>query len=367
MNRIIRIPGVALLSLMLLPGAGWTGAKTLDDPFVFFRPAVVITPDERRIIDTGQVVVRVLPAPEEEVAVLAAVRLEAGGETLVAGVRHIAELKKGPFVLAIRRFSDPPNLRDLDGLALDREDLEAIRECRPSQCKIKLSRQELERLRRVAADSGAQWKSALQEAFQGLVLERVRAYRARGHRGISEYNDHATPVSLQAKFSSLIRGSPFLLAHMPRLAAYLEDYPRTLPGVESFLYWSKETFGRKAVISVTHVCIVRTDGHGGLPEALVAGKQVFATHYMNGALALTAVIPGRPGSHNYLVYLNRSQVDALGGFLGWLKRAVVHQRLKGETDKIFRALRERLERLERSRSTSPAPHPSPCGNGHESQ
>ena len=115
-----------------------------------------------------------------------------------------------------------------------------------------------------------------------------------------------------------------------------------MPQVESFVYWSKERFGGRPVISVTHVSMLRGAG-AAQPDALVAGKQIFATHYMNGALALTAIVGGGPGSRRYLAYLNRSEVDVLSGFFGGLVRWLVERRLKSEASDVLQGLRRRLE------------------------
>ena len=115
-----------------------------------------------------------------------------------------------------------------------------------------------------------------------------------------------------------------------------------MPGVESFVYWSKERLAGKPIVSVTHVNIALSSDPG-LPQALVAGKAIFATHYVNAALALTAIVSGGPGRPNYLVYLNRSDVDALGGFLGGVVRWVAERRLKNEAAGVLEGLRRRLE------------------------
>jgi hypothetical protein len=337
--RVFQLIALALLwSSRVLAAA----QQAAGDPFLFFSPAVVITPAERQHLDRGQVLVRVLPGQEREIAVFCAAAFDRGGEALVQGVRRIEELKRGPYVFAIGRFSDPPGIGDLARLSLDEEDLESIRDCRLSDCAVKLSGSEMEQLRR-AAEPGTNWKSGLQDTFRSLVLERVSTYKARGHEGIPGYQDTRTPVDLKAEFSGIVRHSPYLVERMPQFAAYLEGYPHVpAPAPESFFYWSKEKIGRKPVISVTHVSIIRGENRAELPEVLVAGKQVFATHYMNGALALTAVVGGRDGTPRYLVYLNRSRVDVLGGFLGWVKRTIVEERLESETEKIFQALRDRL-------------------------
>jgi hypothetical protein len=58
---------------------------------------------------------------------------------------------------------------------------------------------------------------------------------------------------------------------------------------------------------------------------------------------LTALVRGAPGGSNYLVYLNRSEADVLGGFFGGLVRWFVERRLKAEAPNVLQSLRERLE------------------------
>ncbi len=64
---------------------------------------------------------------------------------------------------------------------------------------------------------------------------------------------------------------------------------------------------------------------------------------MNGSLALTAIMRGGAGSPNYLVYLNRSEVDVVGGFWGSLVRLVVERRLKAEASEVLQGVRKRLD------------------------
>jgi hypothetical protein len=102
------------------------------------------------------------------------------------------------------------------------------------------------------------------------------------------------------------------------------------------LYWSKETFARKPVISVTRVAIMRGNGRSPFPEVLIASKQVFATHYTNGSLAVTMLLLDPPGSSpRYLAYVNRSAVDVVGGLLGI-------RRLQRETERLFAIQRNRI-------------------------
>jgi hypothetical protein len=134
-----------------------------------------------------------------------------------------------------------------------------------------------------------------------------------------------------------------LTAHLPQFARHLSGDPGTgTPALESFVYWSKERLAGKAIISATNVTILRSD-EPGLPDALVAGKQIFATHYVNASLSITAILRGNPGAHNYLAYVNRSEVDMLGGMFGGLTRRVLQRRLKAEAATVLQGLRRRLE------------------------
>src|SRR5258708_7875597 len=54
-------------------------------------------------------------------------------------------------------------------------------------------------------------------------------------------------------------------------------------------------------------CGIGSDNSPLPPRA--TGKEIFATHYVNASLDLTAVIRGEDGSHNYLAYLNRFDID----------------------------------------------------------
>jgi hypothetical protein len=280
---------------------------------------------------------------DHEIAVFAAIQVSVDGDRLVAWTREIGELKRSPYVLGIGRFSDPPTIRDLDGLMIDEGDLSAIRRCQRGACGLKLAGAEIDRLQQTLAEAGDNWKPLLRDAFRQIVLQRVESYLADGHAALEGYEDKDGPLSLGARFSSLLNRSLFLTGGVPWFAEYLDQYPRApISEVESFIYWSKERLEGKAIISATHVSILRS-ADSGLPDALVAGKGIFATHYVNASLGLTAIMRGRPGSPNYLAYVNRSDVDVVGGVFGGLVRVFMERRLKKEASTVLLGLRQRLE------------------------
>jgi hypothetical protein len=333
-----------LLLVILVSSVAPAGrdVRAAADPFAFFSPSVVTSADEQRRLEGGGTLARVVPGQKHAIAVFSATPLDVGGDRLVAWMRHIAALKKSTYVEQIGRFSNPPRLEDLDALTLDPADIADLRQCRLGRCGLKLARPEIEMFQRTLQSAGADVPGALQTAFRQLVLARVQAYAASGHTALGDYSDRGSPVSLQATFSELVQQSVFLRRQLPDFADYLERWPQApLPRVESFFYWSKERFGAKPVVSVTQVSILRGDGQAA-PDAVAVGKQVFATHYMDGSLSVTAIVGGAD-SRRYLAYLNRSDVDVIGGFWGGLIRRILERRLKSEAPAILQALRQRLE------------------------
>ncbi len=333
----------ALLALQALvaPPNGEAAASPNGDPFAFLRPSVTVSADDRRHLDAGEPAAHTVDGQGLELAVFAVVPVNVDGDRLVTWVRRIEELKKSPYVLAIGRFSSPPRIEDLAGLSLDDNELSAVRRCHPGSCALKLSAGEMTDLQNAAAAAPDDWKAAVQQAFRRAVLQRVQKYLADGQ--VPPYEDQTPVVEPAMRFRAVLDHALFLGEHLPRVAEHLRRYPPTTAAdIESFLYWSKERLGNKATISVTHVNIVRSHDPG-LPDAFVAGKEIYCTHYVNASLGLTALVRGAPGGPNYLVYVNRTEVDVLGGTFSGLIRWFLQRRLKAEAGGVLGGLRKRLE------------------------
>jgi hypothetical protein len=315
-------------------------AQAAYDPFAFFQPSVTITPSERARLDNGSPISRVLQSKGLEVGVLAAVPVNVDGDRLVAWQRRIEAMKKSPYVLAIRRFSNPPRIEDLANLELDNGDVSAIRSCRPQNCEIKLSTAEMKQLQQAEANAKGDPTAAVQQAYRQIVLDRVKQYLANGQ--IPPDDDHREEVQPSSRFALLLEHTPFLEERLPALAKDLKDYPSNEdPGVESFLYWSKERLARKAVISVTHVNIVRSRAPG-LPDALIVDRDVFSSHYVDASLSVMALMRGATNKMNYLVYVNRTEVDVLHGMLAGMIRHEIQNHLKNAAN-ILMDVRQKLE------------------------
>jgi hypothetical protein len=334
-----RISFVVLAFIMMSPvtkgssqaasSASSPSSSTGVDPFEFLRPAIRFSDEERQRLDDRTVIVRILPGSGHELAALAAASLNVGADALVASVNNIAELKKSSFVPEIGRFSPTPRLEDVRNLTLDDGDVDEIARCRPDSCGLKLAPEEILRLQRTIPERGQRTKDRIEAEFRHIVVERAARYLREGDFGSAP------------EFATLLQHSPFVQGIMSQLGAYLERYPAVrLADAESFLYWSKETYGWKPMIGVTQMTIVRGSGERGAPEVVIAARDVFAVRYTSGSFAFTMLFRDPDdASQRYLVYVNRTWVDGVRA----LWRPFVEHRIKGQAKKVFSVARERIE------------------------
>lgn len=325
-------------------GGGTPGAWQAPDgdPFAFLAPWVRFSPAERERLDGGEVIAKPLPTSDRQAAVVVVARVRAVPDRLVVWTQAIDRFRRGRFVLAIGRFSDPPVPSDLDALTLDTEDVAAITQCRPGGCALKLTAAEMSAFAPLRSLPAAERHAAVHAAFRRLVLERLRVYRAGGLGALDAPAD-GEPRRIADAFSALVDRSPYL-GRVPALVQWLRTWPPGPALDDAFFYWSKESYGSgKPVVSVTHVGIHRPPPGADRPAVVVAGKQLLATHYTNASLGLTMLLGGEGGRPAYLVYLNRTELDILGGFFGGLARSTMERRLGRQAPLVVQDLRRRLE------------------------
>jgi hypothetical protein len=333
--------GMNVATLESVTGKLWVAAvlcatMRTSDPLAIVAPTVAVSAADRVRLDRGELVSRVLPAHQGQVAVFAATRISVDSEALIAAATDIADLRKSSFVTAIQRFSDPPQLADLDGLTLDQHHRDVLAACEVGRCSFKLAAIEIEAIKR--GRYGDVSGERITAALRSVMLERVRAYRAAGLAALPPIANRARPWYLHDVLAAAQAESPRLLRDGP-LSSWIRD-GSAVDAIDSFFYWSKEQFGTgKPVILITHVALYRP----AAGAAVVVGKQIFGSRYTNGALSMTAITTA-PSGDRYLVYLNRTRVDLLGGWYGGLRRSMLESRLAGGVPELIGRLCGRLER-----------------------
>lgn len=309
-----------------------------------------IGPRDMRKIETGEIVVSTLKTRDpREVAAFGATRLALSKEAFFARYREIERFRQHEAVKALGRFSAPPCLEDVLGLQFEADALNDLRDCRPGHCKMKLPGPVIARLQRDVNWSGPGWRAEAEAILRQELVAMVATYTILGEPGLVEYADKEHPSSLAGEFRSIVANSPYLDRVSPELTRHLLRYPHaSVPGIENFLYWSKDAFGLKPVVTVSHVSIHQPSRH---PNVMIgASKQIYASHYFLASLSLTFAIdlPDPEGAHAIvLIYVNRTRADNLQGFMGGLRRAIVRGRTEDGVADTLKHLKRRLESEER--------------------
>jgi hypothetical protein len=194
----------------------------------------------------------------------AIIRVSMTSDRLVTWTRNVEAMHKGRYVPEIGRFSTAPRLEDLEALTLEEGDLDDLRRCRPGACGVKLADVEIAQVRAAVDDAD------LAMAFRRVLVQRAADYLSRGDECALPYHDHKTPVRPGDAFAAVVRRLEFFPNNLPCYADYLRKFPRRHDHHvrESFLYWSKETFGMRPIISITHLSIAQFEAPG-MPEVMV--------------------------------------------------------------------------------------------------
>ena len=330
-------PGWVAIALVAttVPGIGPGVREVLSHDLKF-------TTVELTELERGKIVKHALDktAPGE-IAVAGAVRVNATREKFLNRFRDIVQFKRGPGVLEIGRFSDPPALRDLDPLTIDKNDFDG-RACRVGDCGVRLPAETIRRFQREIDWKAPDADRRAVELFKQVLFEHVRVYLSGSSDRVIQYDDDKRPVRPVEEFAGILKSSAFLGDLVPGLPAHLAGLPpRHLGGAEDFLYWSKETGGFAPFITVTHVTIARAaDG-----SDVITSKDVYSSRYFDSSLAVTIAsdIAGTPDAF-YLVYVNRSRASAMKGAFSGLRRAMVERRAKSSLEDNLKLLKLRLER-----------------------
>jgi hypothetical protein len=276
-----------------------------------------------------------------EIAVAGAVRVNATREKFLDRFRDIAQFKRGPGVLEIGRFNNPPAIDDLAALTIDKNDFDG-RACRVGDCGVRLPAATIRRFQREIDWKAPDADKRAAALFKQVLFDHVRAYLSGSSDRFIQYDDDKRPIRPVEEFAGILNNSPGVGELVPGLPAHLRAFPSSrLAGAEDFLYWSKETGGFAPFITVTHVTIVRmADG-----SDVIASKDVYSSRYFDSSLAVTIAsdVIGTPDAF-YLVYVNRSRASAIKGVFSGLRRAMVERRAKSSVDENLKLVKRRLER-----------------------
>lgn len=318
-------------------------SATSEDLHALLRAHLELSDSELGTLDHGRPVVKTLRAStNREIVTAGGVRIRGQAMTrFVEQFKALEGFRTSQFVLQLGKFSREPQLSDLDALTLEAADLESLRTCRVAACDVRLGADDIRRFQ-----SEVDWRSptAARDAtalYKAILFAHLSAYHAGGRDRLVHYEDREESVRLAAETAALFDAKPSLLDLVPAFQREAQRYPADADG-EHLFYWSKEAFGFKPVVGLNHLSVFTESARS---YTMIVTTQIYASHYIDGAIAINALIPDPTGTEPafYWLYQNRSRVGRLGGVLGALSRPIVQRRARSGLMKSLVQTKQRFE------------------------
>jgi hypothetical protein len=337
------------LSGLALVGAiatGHGGAAAAPDVEGFLRHDLGLSASDVRDVRAGRAASRTLSTSDgREVATAGAVLVGVPAAFYVDQLQDIVGFKRSAAVLQIGTFGTPARLADVAALTLPPGDVDGLRRCRPHDCNIQLSADAIRRFQQRVDWASPNAVDEANRVMREVLVDLVNGYRTQGGAALMDYHDRRRAVSAADEFAALVAEGPAPFDRHPAFVRHVLHYPASpAPGTTDIIYWSKEKVGPAEVVSVTHMAFARLDAPP--VEFAVASRQIYGSRYFDASLGLTLLLGDdtMDGDQTCLVYVNRSRVNALRGFLGGLKRTIVRARTRSTMADYLEQARDMVER-----------------------
>jgi hypothetical protein len=316
------------------------------EPFKFFRDYAELKEDQIAAIRNGKAFAKVMASrTADEVFVFGAVYVQSTPEKYLTLASDIDALRKLPSYLAIRKFSDPPELSDLDGFTLEADDIKQLKDCKPGKCDVQLPADAMEAFKQSVNWSAPDAASQANQLGQKMALQVVQQYAQGGNAALGTYMDKHHPAVVGETFASLLSRSKALPVYLPELEHYLLEYPQApSENIQSESYWEKVNFGLKPTLRIVQAIVYR-DSRSREPAYALAVKQLYASHYFETALDLTVCVRDQenPDRGFYLITLKGSQQAGLTGLKGGIVRKVAVDKTRSALERSLAVIKQKLE------------------------
>ncbi len=316
------------------------------EPFKFFREYVGLKEDQIKDIRNGKAIAKIVESrTPDEVFVFGSVYVQSTPEKYLKLAMDIDALRKLPSYLAIRKFSDPPQLSDLEGFTLEADDIKQLKNCEPGKCDVQLPTEAMDTFKQSVNWSAPDMANQVNRIGQKMALEALQGYMQGGNVALGTYRDKHHPAVVAETLQSLLSRSKGLPVYLPELNRYLLDYPEgKSENIQSQFYWEKVNFGLKPTLRLVQA-IVYKGPRSTDPAYAIAVKQLYASHYFETALDLTICVRDQenPDRAFYPIALQGSEPAGLTGFKGGIVRKVAVDRTRSSLERALAAIKQKLE------------------------
>ena len=292
----------------------------------FLQQSIGFDAEQLGTVERGEPVVKVLDARDRrDVVVFGIITLPVSREQYVRALRDFSTSLHIPNRTQLGIFSDPATLADVAAVTVNPRDVADMKNCKPGDCVVKLPATDMQRIHDQTNWSAPDVQAQLSAYARRRLVEYVTDYRRRGDSAMAIYDDRGNlNVRSSEAFGAQLAESPYVYQTVPSLQRYFADYPQgSLPaGAAEIVYWSEDVMPHlRPILSVTHLVVYTPPELPGM--TLAAAKQIYANHYFEAAVDLTAVVDRSPPPGVYLVVLRRYRFDNLpGGILNIRGRAI---------------------------------------------
>jgi hypothetical protein len=309
---------IALGALAFAAAPRMVEAQTIPDSLAHFLQGTVgFTAGDMGDLAQGKPVVKELRTSDSrEVPIIGVIGIRAPRKLYVERATDYPAVLRGPSRKELGMFSDPASVADVAAFSLPHDDVQALANCRPGSCAVKLPQPAISNLRTLVDSAKPNADSVASAYFGRRAVDYVTAYRAHGDSTLVVYDNASTAVSASAVWDGFLSRSPYIYQTAPSLERFLERYPQDRPAnMRDVIYWAvDDNAGGKPVVVVLQAFTYDPPELPG--TTMMATKQLYCDHYLDGELELTAAVdatptPGSNAPGTYVVLLRRLHFDKL--------------------------------------------------------
>jgi len=313
----------------------------------YFKQNIGLNQEQIDDIHKGKPVAKVMKSrTPADIIVFGAVHINATPESYIEVFRNFDRLRTLPMYLAVGKFSNPPELNDLNDFSFQPEDVKELKACKPADCKVQLPAKSMEAYQRSIDWNAPDVAERVNELLRQRTFERLQAYQRDGNSALITYDDKDESIDTAKQFESILSYAQTLPADLPDFHRYLLAYPDSQPAnTQEIFYWANEKFGLKPTLRVVHV-ITRQAVSPNEPAYAIAEKQLYASHYFQAALNLTFLVRDPEGSKSqgfYLLTAMGSTQAGLTGFKGSIIRGKAVKRAVSFLNESLQDIKKKLE------------------------
>jgi hypothetical protein len=273
-----------------------------------------------------------------------AIYIDAAPESYVHQATDLDFIRKLVGSTAVGAISTPPKPGELSGFTLDTVDIDSLKSCKPGDCMLQLTLEDIRQLQRSAPWKSSDPAAAANEFLQQTTMKMLREYMQGGNPALGVYDDKVAPTDVANEFRAMVENNKALPVELAKLQKYLVEYPNGRPAdTTDTFYWANVKFGFKPTLRLVHEVTLRGGPQDDIAYTVVR-KQLYASHYFKTAMDYSFCVPATNGQQHgfYLVSILSSEIG-LEGMKGTLLHAVGVTRSLIELQKSMGTIKSSLE------------------------